>query len=252
MFVQLKDVWFKYSHTDWILKGISMKFGRGIFAIVGPNGSGKTTILRVICGFLKPRKGSVFVLGRKVQSYKDVIGKVIYVPTNPTVFVIGPIVYNEFMKISKTLGLEKSIDEIFEELNIKELRNRRIFNLSEGQLRLVSIALVAFSKVNVLLLDEPTVGLDRVYRDKIMEIFKQIKNKAVIIATNDLRLATRVDYVYAINEGQVISEGSPSKVFYDEKVIEVIGAPEIVAFARRIGLSGVLTPQQLAEILREM
>ena len=252
--IRLKSVWFRYPRSiDWCIKDITAKIGTGITAITGPNGSGKTTLLRLIAGFYKPQKGYIEVFGKKISSYTDNLGTVIYVPSNPRVFTVGPTVKKDIEKIITSFKSRYNVNEILDLFNLRELANRKIFQLSEGEHRLLALASAIASDAKVILMDEPTVGLDKTFREVLLTVLRKMgEKKIILIATNDLRLASRADDILLIINGKLVTSGKPQEIYYTEEFIRKVGISEIVEFCTYVGLSRIVSPQELAEHLRSL
>ena len=257
--IELKNVWFRYSTNRWVLKNINVRIREGFTAIVGPNGAGKSTLLKLISGFLKPTKGQVYVRGKPINSLNDLVGLVAFVPSTPIVSLIGPTVSMDFQKAVKSFNSKFDTKEIVSKLDITHLLSRKIFHLSEGETRLVSITSAFLLDTPIILLDEPTVGLDKVFRRKLLELINMFSlNKAIIIATNDLRLASRAKNVIFLEDGSIRLAGSPSHVFYNPMFQRSVGISDIVAFCTKvdpimkINSRSLLTPDQLALVLDKM
>lgn len=249
--IRLRNIWYRYPRMDnWCLKGITAEIYPGLNILIGPNGSGKTTLLRIIAGFYKPQRGRVEIFGKAIRSYTDVLGKLIYMPSNPKVFTIGPTVRRDIERIIETFNSPYTVDEILEMFSLKELGDRKIFHLSEGEHRLLAIASSIASDAKIILMDEPTVGLDKIYRETLVKALNRAKKeKVIIIATNDLRLASRGDNLFLLNDGKLVLSGSPKLAMYSEEFSELFGFTEIVEFCKRVGLRDIVTPEELAHQL---
>ena len=168
--VTLSDIHFSYDDTI-ILKDISMTIDKGDFvAVVGPNGAGKSTMLKIMAGLLKPARGQVIIGGKDI-SIARVQGLIGYVPQNYGKNVLGfPATVTEIVSLGLTLGALASrknhqaskhiINHMLELVGVENLRNRRIGELSGGQQQRVMVAMALASNPELLLLDEPTSGID--------------------------------------------------------------------------------------------
>lgn len=166
---------------------------------------------------MKPARGEIIVYGRKIKSIKDSIGLVSLLPSNPVSIVIGPRVRDDVEKACRAFESRlKNCFNLLEKYNLSEFGNRLISQLSEGELRLLSLISIVALDTKVILVDEPTVGLDKVYREKLIEILRnETRGKTIIIATNDMRLASNADNIIVIENGSIISKGEPREVFYN-------------------------------------
>ncbi|MEM2224392.1 MAG: energy-coupling factor ABC transporter ATP-binding protein [Acidilobaceae archaeon] len=202
----LEDVWYKN-----IVRGVSMKAENGVTAIIGPNGSGKTTILRIIVGALKPDKGRVVVPSRIGSSWQ-----------NPYYTFTKAEVIEEFIEI---YGDKGRAEELLKTYNLESLKNSYTFKLSMGQARLISILIAISWGPEALVVDEPTNGLGVREKRMVEDLLKNIKIP-VVIASHDLDFVLRVaDYVYVLSNGRVVAGGPTLDVFYSS-ILSVLGFPE--------------------------
>lgn len=256
--IDLDKIWFRYEHSDWVLKGLSAKIRPGFNALVGANGAGKSTLLKIIIGALKPMSGKVTVENRIIHSISDALGIISYVPTNARSFIIGPTVETDFEKAIKFAKKDLAIlDDLMEHEIIKAIKAKKIFHLSEGEARITAIISAYLLGTKVLLLDEPTIGLDKKYREFLMSIFEKIKRDTIIlVASNDLRLVACADELLFLHEGTIKRQGTPKEVLYDPLFIKVIGQSDIVAFIHQvqktIQIKKVATPVELSALLKEL
>lgn len=240
VFLRVDGVEFSYRSID-VLKNIGFDIDRGeIISIVGPNGSGKTTLLRVIDGILKPRKGSVYIDGKTVHSLsKRDIAKIFgYVPQR--LVSLQPITVIEFVVTGRKPYIlftptKKDYEKAFEilrEIGMEDKANRRITELSGGELQMILIARALASEPRVLLLDEPTSNLDPHHQIEIMNLIKRIardRNIAVLMALHDLTLAYRYsDKVIMMRRGEIFSIGPPEKVLTEENILYVYNVKTMV------------------------
>lgn len=215
--ILLEDVWYKD-----IIKGVSLKAENGITAIIGSNGSGKTTILKIITSTLKPDRGKVVVPEKVGSSWQ-----------NPYYTFIKPTVAEEFLE---HFGDMEKVEEFLETYSIKNLSNKHTFKLSMGQARLISILIAISWGPEALVVDEPTNGLG-LREKKIVEDLLKSLNIPVIIASHDLDFVLKIaDYVYVVNEGRIVDEGPTLDVFYRD-TISLLGFPEpyAVIVGRKLG-----------------
>lgn len=204
--LQLKEVYFKYDKTsEDILKGVSYCIKKGNFyAIVGGNGTGKTTTLSVIAGLYKPYRG-------KVKWYDKEI-KVAMLPQNPQELFECSTVREELLEMER----EEKVQSIAELLAITELLETHPYDLSGGQMQCVALAKILLLEPEVLLLDEPTKGIDADFKEKLGELFTSLKARGMtlIMVSHDLDFCARYsDECALFFDGQVISSGSPKDFF---------------------------------------
>ena len=199
--------------TTPALEGISFKVEKGeIVGFLGPNGAGKSTTLNILTGYLSSTSGSVSVGGINVVDYPDEAKKLIgYLPEQPPVYPDMKVIeYLNFVyEIKKCkLNRKKHLEEIMQVTKIWDVKNRLIGNLSKGYKQRVGIAQALVGNPPVIILDEPTVGLDP---KQIIEIRNLVRNlgrsHTVIISSHILSEVQSVcDRVVIINEGRIVAD----------------------------------------------
>lgn len=193
-----------------VLKNINLDvYKKQFLAVMGPNGGGKTTLLKVILGLIEPDSGNVQIAGRSIKEGRRLIGYVPQIsdfnkqfPINvEDVILMGRIsdgkgFYHNYSKEDKTKS-----KEIMKDLDIFEIKNRQIGRLSGGQLQRVLIGRALASEPEILLLDEPTASLDAESRSKIYNILKEVNDSiTIIVVTHDLTaISSYFDSVACLN-----------------------------------------------------
>ncbi|MFP3220005.1 MAG: energy-coupling factor transporter ATPase [Candidatus Marsarchaeota archaeon] len=224
--VEFDDVWFMYERSkDWIFKGISFSVNFGEFvSLVGPNGSGKTTALRLIAGLQKPNKGEIRLLGRPSSSMgrKALSALVGYVFQDPDQMLFNTTVLSEVMFTPRLLGYsseeaKRRAMEMLSIFGLKAYAGENPHRLSVGQRRLLSLASVLVNEPKILLLDEPTRGLDWETGEEVMNFVKRLVKErgmaAIAVSHNMKQAADHSDRVIAFYSGGVVADGSPRQVF---------------------------------------
>lgn len=212
--IEMKNVSFQYEYTQ-VLKNISFKVDEGAFlAILGPNGSGKSTLLKLLLGLLKPMSGEVQLFGQSIDSFrhKEWIG---YVSQKSNAFNSGfPATVEEVVKsgLTKKVGLlkrlPKDVDlkvlEALKSVGMEEFRSRNIGQLSGGQQQRVFIARALISNPKILILDEPTVGIDHENVQSFYDMLATLneeQNKTIILVTHDVdTVSNRISHVACVNQ----------------------------------------------------
>lgn len=213
--VTLSDIHFSYDNNI-ILKDISMKIDKGDFvAVVGPNGAGKSTMLKIMAGLLKPARGQVKIGGKDI-SIARVQGLIGYVPQNYGKNVLGfPATVTEIVSLGLTLGVaaprqnhqaaKHIISHMLELVGVENLRNRRIGELSGGQQQRVMVAMALASNPELLLLDEPTSGIDYEASARIYDLLGTLNKNlgiTVVMVSHDIDKAIScANKVACINKG---------------------------------------------------
>jgi iron complex transport system ATP-binding protein len=225
--VRLEHVNFSYGNLD-VLKQVSFSLADSEFlGIIGPNGTGKTTILKMICGILKPGSGTVYVREEETGRYrkKDIARLVSMMPQQMAVnfpftvseFVLmGRMPYSRGLSFSNSKDMEKAV-QAMEFTDVFSLRNRFFPELSGGEQKRVMLAHVLCQDTPLLLLDEPTEGMDLKYQVSMMErihLQNKEKKKTVIMVTHDINLASLYcQKILLLHRGTVMAYDTPENVF---------------------------------------
>ena len=239
------------------LSDVSLTIEDGSYtAIIGHTGSGKSTILQLLNGLLVPTEGSVRVfdtlitstsVNKQIRQIRKQVGLVFQFAENQifeeTVLkdvAFGPQNFGVSVEEAEAIAREKlalvGIDE--------SLFERSPFELSGGQMRRVAIAGILAMKPKILVLDEPTAGLDPIGRKELMTLFKKLHQDGItIVLVTHLMddVAEFADQVYVMEKGKLVKSGKPSLVFQNVEFMEKIqlGVPKITRFAQRLAERGV-------------
>ena len=204
--IRLRDVWV-YLGGIPVLEGVDLSVGRGDFlAVIGPNGGGKTTLLKVILGLLEPRGGEVRVFGKKPCESRGLIG---YLPQQRSFNPSFPISVFDVVLMGRYRGLFKkysgedreAVIESLEAVGMLSLRDREIGSLSGGELQRVFLARAIVRDPSLLLLDEPMSGIDPDLQRSFYELLQELnKRMAIVLVTHDIAaVSTYVDTIACLN-----------------------------------------------------
>ena len=198
--------------------GLSFEVREGeILGLLGPNGAGKTTTMRVLTGYLSPTEGTVRINGIDVTKESGKARSLLgYLPEDVPLY--RDMTTEDFLVfVSKLKGIPKTsrpkaLDEVTELCKIHEVRRRLIGKLSKGFRQRVGLAQALLGSPKVIILDEPTNGLDPKQINEIRELIKSLKGKqTVLLSTHILPEVSAVsDRVLIINEGKLVAQGTPS------------------------------------------
>ncbi|OWJ54865.1 energy-coupling factor ABC transporter ATP-binding protein [Pyrodictium delaneyi] len=201
--IRLKDVWYRYSDNNWVLRGIDVEIREGeVLAIVGPNGAGKTTLMKIAAGIYRPLRGRVEAWGRDLWEAPGaerlaLRRRIVYVHERP-ILIRGTVLDNIAYGLRiRGLDREKAQRRALEAarlLGIDGLLDRPATGLSRGQQQLVAIARALAVEPKILLLDEPFAHLDREKRRLLLNVLEKLASSGTgaAIATHDTYLAARI------------------------------------------------------------
>jgi branched-chain amino acid transport system ATP-binding protein len=210
-----------YTQDIDILRDISAKAWRGrISCVVGPNGTGKSTLLKALFGFLPPRAGRVLLDGDEITAnppFRMLGLGLAYLPQRPSLFPYLTVESNLKLGLwhvkPKKAMLAEKLERAYERFPVvREKRHQAAGQLSGGQQRQVEIARSLMADPSVYLIDEPTAGVDPITSESIYQIVRDLAHdlgKAVLLVDQDIRAALDIaDYVYVVKTGAVFSEGA--------------------------------------------
>ena len=226
--IEVINVW-KSFKTVQAVRGINLKITKGQFiALLGPNGAGKTTLVEMIEGIQKPDKGEIMIMGKKWRGNEDELHHIIGLSLQETRFI-------DKLRVSETLLLfagffnlgKERVNEIIDIVGLEEKQKSYVVNLSGGQRQRLAIGIALINKPAILLLDEPTTGLDPNARREIWEILRNLKEKSetsMILTTHYMEEAENLcDYIVIMDSGTILKEGTLNQLLEEEtneKVVE--------------------------------
>ena len=224
--LEAEDISFRYGRAlPDVVSHCSLEIGRGeVFSLLGGNGSGKTTMLSLLSGLERPYRGRCRVFGKKLSEYKD---NSLYrrclslLPQNPGSLFIHNTVGEDLAQLSKLVGengekADEKLSQAVEMLGIGELLERHPADLSGGELQRCAMAKLLLAQPEILLLDEPTKGMDPLSKRRFANVLQELKNegKTVLIVTHDIEFAAQVsDRCALLFNGSIVSEGAPNEFF---------------------------------------
>lgn len=242
--IQIKNLSFGYNQNE-VLHQISLTIYRGeALAIVGQNGSGKTTLMKLLAGLRFPKSGVIEFQGKNTRDVLK-LGQVGYVFQYPEHQFVTNTVEDELLLGLQTMIIpaseaEKIVNDLLKTFNLEDKKNQSPYFLSMGEKRRLSVATMLTTRPDVLILDEPTTGLDRKDTENLMSLLKQFvieRQITVIQVSHDMeQVAEFASRVVILNEGNIIFDGPTRALFSDGPLMESckLMAPPIARLSKQL------------------
>ncbi len=217
------------------LRSVSLKIATGqIYGLLGPNGAGKTTFIRLLTGSTRPSGGSISVLGldptRQKQQARRQIG---YMPQSPSLYEdLTPVENIRFFGRGRRQGdLARRVDEVIAFVGLRERANDAVYTFSGGMKQRLSLACALVNRPPVLLLDEPTSGIDPQLRESFWAHFRDMASHGttILISTHQMDEALYCDRLAILNRGVLLADDSPKQLLWQENAtVRIWRAGEVV------------------------
>ncbi len=227
MILKLNRCFFSYARNGSFIKNLSFEIGEGEFiGLLGANGSGKSTILKLGCGILKPSSGEITLWGKTMQTFKnkDRAKLICYLPQMLDVNV--PFTVRELVSMGLypyDIQPEMTTDDSIEMVGLKDKSDSYITELSGGEKRRAFIAMTLLQGAGLLLLDEPLANLDIKYQLELLRLLrrlKEVRNISIVMALHDINIALQFEKVMLIKDGEIIGNGNPEIVLSKQRLKE--------------------------------
>ena len=265
--ITFREITKAYKEGVKAVDGLSLELREGeIFGFLGPNGAGKSTTINIMCGQLAKDSGRVMISGENLDESPDSIKRILGVVFQNSVLDKDLSVRDNLESRAALYGLhgkafKARLEELAELLEFKELLKRTVGKLSGGQRRRIDIARALMHKPDILILDEPTTGLDPQTRKNIWRVISDLRrteNMTVFLTTHYMEEAADADYVVIIDSGRISAEGTPLDLkntytgdfvtLYntEEEKIKQLGEPyEKIKDAYRISVPGTAAATEM-------
>ena len=231
--LETKDLCFTYHDGTKALKNVNIQVKKGEkIAIIGPNGAGKSTLFSHFNGLTEPTSGHVEIDGKKIIFERDelleVRQKVGIVFQDPNDQLFAPTVKEDVAFGPMNLGLEydevkKRIEEALEMVGMSGFEDKTPHHLSGGQQKRVAIAGIVAMRPDIMILDEPTAGLDPEGVDKVLAILNKLNSEgmSIVISSHDIEMVNEfADKIFVLYNGEIIAEGNNHQIFSDKELLK--------------------------------
>ncbi len=259
--IECRSVSFGYNKGMPILDEINLLINRGDFlAIIGQNGSGKTTLAKLLCGLLTPQKGEIKIKNRNIRSYtrRELAVLIGYVFQNPDHQIFCNTVREEIAFGLKNFGwdkerIEATIKETLKICNLNGYEEKDPFSLSKGEKQRLAMATVIAFKPQIIILDEPTTGLDYNQQKEVMDFLKDLNQMGytIIIITHTMWLvAEYTNRTLVMAQGSIVLDKKTREVFQNEEELTRyhLEPPQVCRLGNRLGLK-VLTINEFRQCI---
>ncbi|MEI5995404.1 ABC transporter ATP-binding protein [Candidatus Enterococcus mansonii] len=245
--IELKNCWFRYEKQGPdIVAGVDFQVYEGeIFTLVGGNGTGKTTLLKVIAGIKKCYRGKVSILNQPIKKAQDTVG---YLPQEPEMLFIKDSIIEEYTDHLERINVNKTeqtkrINDITNLLDLNDVLTKHPLDLSGGEIQRAALGKVLLADAKVLLLDEPTKGIDNYAKKQLIYLLKKLskQGKTILLVTHDLDFAAELsDRCGLFFQNNVLSVAAP-KQFFSQHAFYTTAASRI----SRVSFHDLVTTDQV-------
>lgn len=265
--IEMYDVHFGYDAQTKVLKGINIDLRKGEFVVLaGDNGAGKTTLARHLIGLVRPSSGTIRIFGKDTaqMSVGEMASQVGFAFQNPEMQIFNPTVREEIAYGPRNLGMSSNevglaLTGVTEQFGLQSLVDQPPAALSFSMRRMVGLASIAAMQTPILILDEPTVGLDVTGRDRVIAWLHERHDAGttILLITHDMDLAAVLaERLIVLDEGRITADDHPHKVFNQESILNAAGlqppfTARLSAVFKAPFLSTARTPEQAAHVWAE-
>ena len=249
MSIRIDDLTVTFKNGVTAVDHVDLEIPHGIFGLLGENGAGKTTLMRMLCAILESTSGEVLLNGKEITSlgadYRNVLG---YLPQDfgyyPNYTAMEFLMYVAALKgIPKDMA-KKRANELLEVVGLSNVANKKVKTFSGGMKQRVGIAQALLNNPGILILDEPTAGLDPKGRDEILGQISHLQKEtgiSVVLVSHSMEdVANYVERIIVMNKGKVMFDDVPHRVFSHVKELEAVGlaAPQVTYILHQLKDNG--------------
>jgi len=239
---RIENLEFSYGKVK-VIKGISISVRKGDFVgIIGPNGSGKSTFVKILTRVLKGYTGKIYFRGKELKNIKlsEFSKYISFLPSSIPIYfpykVVEFVLMGRYPHLSKMERVKKEdleiVEKTIEKLGISEIKNKKVFELSEGERQFVFLAQLLVQNSEVIILDEPISHLDVGHRFKIMDILEKLNRdgKTIITILHDLNIASEYSRkLLLFKDGRIYRQGKVEEVI-DYRIIEDVYNTKVLVY----------------------
>lgn len=240
--LEARNIEFSYTPGTAVVHGVSLSVNTGkLCALIGANGCGKSTLIRLFAGLLAPGKGEILFSGTRLRSLKrrEAAKRIAYVPQSTTMvfpFTVLEVVLTGRSPYTPSYRFEDETDraramQALATVDAAHLAARRVTELSGGERQMVAVARALAQEPQCLLLDEPSAALDLKHRAGLVRTLAALRDSqglTAFVVTHDLALLDPLfDYVFALRGGELAAQGTPAEVLSDEVLARVYDDPHV-------------------------
>jgi ABC-type multidrug transport system ATPase subunit len=250
MVMNIQNVSKQYNNRHWGLRDFSLKLGPGVLGLLGPNGAGKSTLMRILATITKATAGTVTWNGKDIARSPDDLRAVLgYLPQDFGVYPnLSAIEFLEYMAAIKGLdarSAQRRIDELLQVVNLVEAAKRPLGSYSGGMKQRVGIAQALLDDPQLLIVDEPTVGLDPEERVRFRNLLSDLSGERIVILSTHIvsDVEATATHIVLIDQGKLLCESSPEDLLrqMENKVWEwTTSSDELVLLKQRHIVSGTI------------
>jgi len=252
--LETRNLSYAYTGKDFCLHNIDLQLYPGeITAVLGENGAGKSTLLKTLCGLLQPQRGKLYLRGENVtgKSVEHISREVGLLTQNPNDYLFNDTVYREleFGLKARNISAEGRVEEIMRRLHLEGCEDENPRDLSGGERQRVALGTVMVTNPGVLLLDEPTRGMDARLKTELAEILQKLAEQgiSIVIVSHDVEfVASMASKVILLSGGELIAAGRRDEILANSLYF----APQVSKLFRGILDKNVMSQEEAVDILR--